>query len=314
VYQREAPYGEKNSFFGYDKVIYQLIVANNEQYVEPYTNHVDPRLREAKLRTYDFATLVRERVKRLFVIRGVQRSSQTRLNSDNGVDHHSTSFETSATTDGAAEAKRISSNESNPRGKCGATVKAGTNVKTERQRSRARGQYPRSVANPSSSDVPSVKQVKESSRKTVVKTDSYRGRKKGSAISCRDRSSRGNSTTIPDTPETNSTSSHGPGYDKKTFKRVLIKSPLHLITSEFRKPFVLDSWSPLEIAKFEGGMCSYGKRFHEISKVVNTKTSKECVDFYYLIWKLTNRYRVWKDFRYESEFIRNDVLGEEDDD
>jgi len=311
VYQREAPYGEKNSFFGYDKVIYQLIVANNEQYVEPYTNHVDPRLREAKLRTYDFATLVRERVKRLFVIRGVQRSSQTRLNSDNC--DHSTSFETSATTDGAAEAKRISSNESNPRGKGGATVvKTGTNVKTERQRSRARGQYPRSVANPSSSDVPSVKQVKESSRKQAVKTDSYRGRKKGSSISCRDRSSRGNSTTISDTSE--SKTSQRPGHDKRTFKRVLIKSPLHLITSEFRKPCVLDSWSPLEIAKFEGAMCSYGKRFHEISKVVNTKTSKECVDFYYLIWKLTNRYRAWKDFRYESEFIRNDVLGEEDDD
>eukprot|EP00823_Brevimastigomonas_motovehiculus_P004774 TRINITY_DN326_c2_g1_i2.p1 TRINITY_DN326_c2_g1~~TRINITY_DN326_c2_g1_i2.p1 ORF type:complete len:207 (-),score=53.85 TRINITY_DN326_c2_g1_i2:1334-1954(-) len=70
---------------------------------------------------------------------------------------------------------------------------------------------------------------------------------------------------------------------------------LDMLLSPLRKPSVLDSWSPKEIALFEAGMCSIGKDFHAISKLIKTKTCNECVDFYYT-WKKSSHYAMWKDF------------------
>ena len=39
--------------------------------------------------------------------------------------------------------------------------------------------------------------------------------------------------------------------------------------------------SPLEVAKFEGGICLFGKRFHKLQQLIKTKTCKEIVEFYY---------------------------------
>lgn len=82
---------------------------------------------------------------------------------------------------------------------------------------------------------------------------------------------------------------------------------LEFLVSKIRKPFILDLWTPLEIAKFEGAICCYGKQFHEVSQVVGTKNYKECIDFYYQLWKMTNRYRAWKDHRTQSECICEDM-------
>eukprot|EP01084_Bolivina_argentea_P237228 398752_1 len=40
-------------------------------------------------------------------------------------------------------------------------------------------------------------------------------------------------------------------------------------------------------------MCCKGKQFHEISKIIKTKNTKQCVEFYYF-WKQSSHYAVWK--------------------
>ncbi|CAB9501288.1 induction early response protein 1 [Seminavis robusta] len=78
------------------------------------------------------------------------------------------------------------------------------------------------------------------------------------------------------------------------------KYPLELISSlgflksPLRRPTVIEKWSPYEISLFEAGMGHYGKEFHEIQKLIQTKSTKECIDFYY-IWKKTSHYKAWKE-------------------
>ena len=69
--------------------------------------------------------------------------------------------------------------------------------------------------------------------------------------------------------------------------------------------------SPIEIAKFESGMCLFGKRFHVLQRLIKTKTCKDIVAFYYSYvacqrhvpdptggglnrWKSTPNYKLWK--------------------
>eukprot|EP01068_Selenidium_serpulae_P010614 Selendium_serpulae@DN5501_c0_g1_i1.p1 len=80
---------------------------------------------------------------------------------------------------------------------------------------------------------------------------------------------------------------------------------LEFLVSPIRKQQTLEKWAPIEVAKFQSSICSYGKRFHEISQIVGTKTPHECIDFYYEVWKVTSRYRSWKNHRNRSEFIRD---------
>ena len=49
----------------------------------------------------------------------------------------------------------------------------------------------------------------------------------------------------------------------------------------------------------------YGKIFHEVQKVVKTKTTKEIIEFYY-IWKKTSHYKKWKQ-QLEPEVDDNEV-------
>merc|ERR1712048_745250 len=68
---------------------------------------------------------------------------------------------------------------------------------------------------------------------------------------------------------------------------------LDLIKSPIRKPSVLDNWTMREIALFECGICYQGKDFYQISKLIETKTCNECVEFYYH-WKHSGHYQMFK--------------------
>lgn len=68
---------------------------------------------------------------------------------------------------------------------------------------------------------------------------------------------------------------------------------LALLKHPARRPSVVEKWSPYEIALFEASLSVHGKDFHRVQKDVNTKTTKELVEFYY-IWKKTSHYKVWK--------------------
>ncbi|KAK6587790.1 hypothetical protein RS030_81352 [Cryptosporidium xiaoi] len=82
-----------------------------------------------------------------------------------------------------------------------------------------------------------------------------------------------------------------------------IISPLDLLTHPFRIKDTIDLWGPHEVILFECAMCKYGKEFDKIQRIIKTKTTKEIVDFYYCVWKRTNRYRAWKENRHFSEHI-----------
>ena len=68
------------------------------------------------------------------------------------------------------------------------------------------------------------------------------------------------------------------------------------LLSPLRKASVLDEWTPMEVALFESGVCSYGKDFHAISRLMaGRKTCGQCVEFYY-VWKKSGHYAMWKEY------------------
>eukprot|EP00525_Craspedostauros_australis_P010886 CAMPEP_0198120942 /NCGR_PEP_ID=MMETSP1442-20131203/30739_1 /TAXON_ID= /ORGANISM="Craspedostauros australis, Strain CCMP3328" /LENGTH=271 /DNA_ID=CAMNT_0043779677 /DNA_START=51 /DNA_END=866 /DNA_ORIENTATION=- len=81
-------------------------------------------------------------------------------------------------------------------------------------------------------------------------------------------------------------------------------SLLGFLQSPVRRPSVIEMWSPHEIALFEGCLFHYGKDFHEVSRVIKTKSTKEVIDFYY-IWKKTEHYKKWK-----AAFVKDTELAE----
>ncbi|KAF1330270.1 hypothetical protein FI667_g5451, partial [Globisporangium splendens] len=64
-------------------------------------------------------------------------------------------------------------------------------------------------------------------------------------------------------------------------------------TSVLKSTSVLDSWTPIEIRIFEVAMECYGKDFHRIAHVIETKTCREVVALYY-IWKKDSHYQTIK--------------------
>lgn len=84
-------------------------------------------------------------------------------------------------------------------------------------------------------------------------------------------------------------------------------SSVGFLKSPFRRPMVIERWSPFEISLFEAGIGHYGKDFYQVHKLIQTKSTKEIIDFYY-IWKKTSHYKGWKDL-YASPA---ECLSEED--
>ena len=76
-------------------------------------------------------------------------------------------------------------------------------------------------------------------------------------------------------------------YDNTEYSSLdMLRSPL-----QFN---LLDMWTPLEIALFESSICTFGKDFRLIARHVGTKSTNECVEFYYTIWKHSHHYFIWK--------------------
>jgi hypothetical protein len=71
-------------------------------------------------------------------------------------------------------------------------------------------------------------------------------------------------------------------------------SLLGFMKSPLRRPTIIEKWSPYEIAIFEASLLHYGKEFHTVSKQIESKTTKEVIDFYY-VWKKTDHYKRWKE-------------------
>ena len=83
-------------------------------------------------------------------------------------------------------------------------------------------------------------------------------------------------------------------------------SALGYLKSPLRRPSIIEKWSPYEIAMFEAALLHHGKDFHAVSKVVETKSTKEVIDFYY-IWKKTSHYKKWK-----KQYVPNAELLDSD--
>ena len=72
---------------------------------------------------------------------------------------------------------------------------------------------------------------------------------------------------------------------------------LDLLESPFRKPQVLDSWTPLEIALFIGGITRFGRNWESIKSLLPNKSAPEMASFYYSVWKGSKPYFAWKRIR-----------------
>jgi len=84
-----------------------------------------------------------------------------------------------------------------------------------------------------------------------------------------------------------------PGRYEKPELTLQRHSTIGVLQNPARKAYVLDLWTPFEIALFESGICVYGKDFHAIHKVIKSKSTKEVIEFYYF-WKKSSHYSVWK--------------------
>ncbi|GAB5034190.1 myb dna binding protein transcription factor-like protein [Nannochloropsis oceanica] len=68
---------------------------------------------------------------------------------------------------------------------------------------------------------------------------------------------------------------------------------LGAIMCPVRRRTVIEHWSPFEVACFEGAIMLVGKNFYEIAKLLRSKSTKDCIEFYY-VWKMTSHYQQWK--------------------
>mmetsp|Transcript_2913 Transcript_2913/g.3944 ORF Transcript_2913/g.3944 Transcript_2913/m.3944 type:complete len:285 (-) Transcript_2913:359-1213(-) len=85
------------------------------------------------------------------------------------------------------------------------------------------------------------------------------------------------------------------------FRAVQRHSTLGSLVSPIAQDRIEDNWSPKEISLFESGICTYGKHFHVIKRLLKNKTTKEVVQFYY-VWKKSDNYAIWKKSQQKNNF------------
>ena len=81
--------------------------------------------------------------------------------------------------------------------------------------------------------------------------------------------------------------------NKKASKEKVIVSPLDMLACPFRKPHVIDSWTPFEIALFELGVCEekgfHPKKIHALFD--GKKTIEELTTFFDQVYSRSDNYR-----------------------
>lgn len=101
--------------------------------------------------------------------------------------------------------------------------------------------------------------------------------------------------------------SYGYNTDKNQFPLRAI-SVVGYLKDPRRRRLAFERWSPYEVALFEGAIMEHGKEFHEVQKAVETKTTREVIDFYYA-WKKTSHGKRWKE-----KYVPPHEMDESDDD
>ena len=78
------------------------------------------------------------------------------------------------------------------------------------------------------------------------------------------------------------------------------KKDLDILINPLNEWSSFENWSPREVAIFESGFQKFGKQFEFLSTMIETKSTKEVVDFY-IEWKGSSHYKCYK----SSENKRN---------
>jgi hypothetical protein len=65
-----------------------------------------------------------------------------------------------------------------------------------------------------------------------------------------------------------------------------------MLLSPLRKDYAFERWSPYEVAVFETSLCTFGKQFKKIERLLDEKSYSEVTQFYYK-WKQTSHYHAW---------------------
>lgn len=71
----------------------------------------------------------------------------------------------------------------------------------------------------------------------------------------------------------------------------------HMKASQYRKPEVIDSWTPFEIALFIAGITRFGRDWERLKSLLPSKSAMDLSQFYYSVWKGSRMYSVWKKTR-----------------
>lgn len=74
-------------------------------------------------------------------------------------------------------------------------------------------------------------------------------------------------------------------------------SQIEFLQSRVVRMSPIVEWSPREVALFQLALCTYGPDFYAISKRIGTKSYKEAYTFYAEVFKQTQRYQVFKEFK-----------------
>mmetsp|Transcript_6530 Transcript_6530/g.12008 ORF Transcript_6530/g.12008 Transcript_6530/m.12008 type:complete len:281 (+) Transcript_6530:147-989(+) len=86
-------------------------------------------------------------------------------------------------------------------------------------------------------------------------------------------------------------------------------SAYNVINAPYRIPRVWETWTPVDIATFEAGVCAHGKIFHKIQKMLPHKTINEIVSMFYT-WKVSSHYYMWKRCKRKTVKIAGDEQRE----
>lgn len=91
--------------------------------------------------------------------------------------------------------------------------------------------------------------------------------------------------------------------DPDTRLDILVNTPgaareaIELLRSPFRKPEVIDSWTPLDVALFVAGITRFGRDWESIKSILPNKSAMELSQFYFSVWKGSRMYASWKKIR-----------------